>query len=458
MDTFRFWFEDDKEIPRFKRLMFEKVPVSLADVLKKGIHPWQGPNTHKMLGEKFTQVLNSDEFKLPEIAQFDYCGDISHSTYKYSAYQESPFEDTLRRVSEGVYFVESLSYAELLEMAKERLREMWSHRVAKRLLSSVYYGFDAMRTFLKTKDKGLKLSGYVDFENYDLGRVLRLEDFETEDSILISQGMSLTNFRLMNILEQITEQRGLLRLTKEIRDFQITIGKDRFFGGNTVVFNCRRTGDAVRFRPKLDKKYDKRQLVLKFAPCWRIDNGRYCFTTNVDRVSTMIQEKWVEISFPALDYMNQGDADTSFAGVSKSKVERYSVGKHINCNASCGDLRTVLRNHSVSMTGRKEMLLGKLAELSVRFYKEREKELDAYFGRYRFIQVPDDNGRSYNIFPLLEGLDLQNMVLTMYIIKHLRANAILEASHNNDTFDLAALARALIRKEVSHNGSFLMVE
>ena len=51
-----------------------------------------------------------------------------------------------------------------------------------------------------------------------------------------------------------------------------------------------------------------------------------------------------------------------------------------------------------------------------------------------------------------------NMVLSIYIIKHLRGNAILEASHNNDTFDLLSLARSLVKREVCLTGLFLRVD
>jgi len=50
------------------------------------------------------------------------------------------------------------------------------------------------------------------------------------------------------------------------------------------------------------------------------------------------------------------------------------------------------------------------------------------------------------------------MIFVMYITKHLRGNAILEASHNNDSFDLLTLAQALIKREVSVTGVFLRVE
>jgi hypothetical protein len=50
------------------------------------------------------------------------------------------------------------------------------------------------------------------------------------------------------------------------------------------------------------------------------------------------------------------------------------------------------------------------------------------------------------------------MILTMYMVKHLRGNTILEAKHNNDTFDLLSLARSLIKREVSVDGAFMRVE
>ena len=106
METFRLWFEDDKEISRFKRLAYEKVNVSITDVLKMGIHPWQGGNTHKTLGERFVQILNSDDLKLGEMKQARYCPDISNVSYYIYYYDTSPFEQTLKRIKESTYFHE----------------------------------------------------------------------------------------------------------------------------------------------------------------------------------------------------------------------------------------------------------------------------------------------------------------------------------------------------------------
>ncbi|HOC67511.1 MAG TPA: hypothetical protein PKO23_01765, partial [Candidatus Hydrogenedentes bacterium] len=58
----------------------------------------------------------------------------------------------------------------------------------------------------------------------------------------------------------------------------------------------------------------------------------------------------------------------------------------------------------------------------------------------------------------LEDLtNLRNLVLTMYAVKHLRGDAILEVSHQNDTYTEEELALALITGKVELTGAFLRV-
>jgi len=457
MKTFRLWLEEDRQVPRFKRLRFEKVTVSIADVLRKGIHPWQGANVHRSLKEKFVEVLNSGEMKPAELAQFGYCADVSCVVSSYPWQNESQFEETLERIRDGVYFVDRLSYVELLEIAKERLQRNWSHRTAHALLSRTHVGFDEMRRFLKAKDKGIKLSGYADIERYDLGRILKLEDFDGEDSILISEGIPVTNFRSSRFLERVTDERGLLRLTDGIRDFQVTAECCGPFCHASVRYNCQRDGDAIRFVPELDRNEDKRELARSVAQKWRTDKGRYCFTTDIERLSEMVEQEQFKIAFPTLDYMTPRQPPMSSAQIAASKVPRFSVGKFLSEKASGDTIKTVLRDHGVSMTGRKEELVEKLAALAANLYEENKSELDAYFSKHRFVRAGNTVKHRGNDFPVLDGLDLRNMVLTMYIMKHLRGNIILESSHNNDTFDLLSLARSLIKREIGLSGVFLPV-
>ena len=458
METFRLWLDEDKEITGFKRLRFTKVSVPLADVLHKGIHPWQGPDGHRSLGERFAQILNNDEFKPMELATFEYCSEISCQRNRCYYTETSPFEELLERVSKSIFFVEKLTYVHLLAMAKERLRKAWSREVAYGLLSGANSGFEAIRSFLKAKDKSIKLSGYADLDRYDLGRILGLEDFESEDNLLIRKGMPLTNFRSVKFLGKVTDERGLLRLTESIRDFQVKVTANEGNWCPSVLYNCRVDRNKVQFLPSLDKNPSQRSSARTVASTWRIDDGRYCFTSDIPRVTKMIEEKGTQITFPSLDYTQPRQPQDSSAQITDSRIPRYTVGRFLSTRGSAEDMRSVLRAHTVSMTGRKEQLLEKLALLSVRLYEAKLGELREYFSTNKFIRVQAASGRACMPFPVLDGFDLVNMILTMYLIKHMRGNVILESQHKNDTFDLLSLARSLLKEEVGLEGAFIKVE
>ena len=159
METFRLWLEDDGT-PLLKKLAFEKVEVAIADVLTKGIHPWQGKDTHRSLSEKFAGILNSRDMKPPELVQFGYCEDIFGRSSQCYCDGLSPFEELLQRISENVYFVDALTYAQLLAFAKEELKRNWSHQLACSLLCSVYSRFESMRSFLKSRIISQKVTGF----------------------------------------------------------------------------------------------------------------------------------------------------------------------------------------------------------------------------------------------------------------------------------------------------------
>jgi hypothetical protein len=76
---------------------------------------------------------------------------------------------------------------------------------------------------------------------------------------------------------------------------------------------------------------------------------------------------------------------------------------------------------------------------------------------HRFIRintVPPKSGR----LPLLEDVpSLRNLLLTMYVIKHLRGGAILDASHENNTYTGEQLALALLVGKTGLSGAFLRV-
>jgi len=456
MKTFKFWFEP-ADIPDFKKLCWKIIDVPLVDVLKNGIHPWQGKEQHRSLREKFVQILNNEEFKPAGLVEFKHCGDISANAHRYYHSDSSPFEEILERITGNVYFVDNLSYLELLEIAKRELKRKWSHQIASSLLRHACDSFDSIRTFLKKKDKSLRLSGYTDIDDYNLGKILSLDDFSAEDSIIISEAIGAYSFRSTEFLKAVTDNDCRLRLEENISHFQMTVYDDSEIGFSSVLYNCTRNGEKIRFLPEIGTEKKLRDFAKHIAGKWGLDTGRYCFDADINQVEAMFESKY-SISFPSLDYLGKSDEKSSFVKVYPSKIDGYSIGRMVSLKTGNETIKEILKNHGMSMTGRKEELFDKLAALSAEVYKEHVSKLDEYFSTRKFIKVDSLSDKTCKEFPLLNDLDIRNMILSMYIIKHLRGNVILEASHNNDTFDLLSLAQALIKEEVDLMGYFLRVE
>ncbi|MFC1735526.1 hypothetical protein ACFL1X_05375 [Candidatus Hydrogenedentota bacterium] len=457
MQTFKLWLEPDKDISQFQRLMYEKVEVPVVDVIQKGIHPWQERKENYTLAEKFAELFNGNDMEPAEMVQFNYCYDVTPTGYTYCSSRKSRFEDLLENIKRYVYFTGNISFAELLAIAKERLQKQWSHRLARTLLGRICTSFDAQRTFLKSKDSTIKLSGRADIDYYDLGSILSLDDFASDDRVLVDVGIPTTNFRSVDFMKHVTDERGLLQLRPNISEFKIKWAYGQGYIGEKFEYNCQVKDGAVHFRPELDKSPEKRRQARKFSEQWRTVEGRYCFATSLAKLEEMLVTNKVRIRFPGLDYKGKDHEQTSSACILPSGVSSYSVGRYLTANASGDAIKRALRNHEVSMTGRKTKLLEKLSGLAVTLYEKYEPEMTKFFRKHMFVRIATgrDKGKG---FPILEDLDMREMILAMYTIKHLRGNAILDARHENDTFDLASLANSLINGEVAPKGAFLAVE
>ena len=218
LQTFRFWLEPDAQFPGFQRLAWEQVDVPIRDVLMGGIHPWttnnEGTDVHPSLIDAFLIRLNAGAVKPPELDGY------SHDVIAQQGYyvqRKTRFERTLEFIQKNVYFVERLTYIQLLSIAKERLRSAWDHRLAKTLAERACPGFQELRRFLKAKDPSVKLSGYEDIGQYDLGQLLSLDDFEGRDNLLISEGIPSLNFRKTTFLSGVTDSLGRLRACESLR-------------------------------------------------------------------------------------------------------------------------------------------------------------------------------------------------------------------------------------------------
>ncbi len=459
MQTFKLWFENDPDVPGFKILTYENIEIGIKDVIENGIHPWSYRNANRTLVEKIIILVNSDEFKISELVELNYCEDISNynSNYYYSGYDQ--FEDLLNRICQNIRFVENISFLELIKLAKNQLGERWNHEIAKKLANQAFYGFNQIRSFIKSKNKRIKLASYDDLDKYNLGEILKLQDFENNDKLIISEGLPATNFRSIDFINKVTDSRGLLKLTDKIDQFELQPADSNMPNSYTkLIYNGLWKDSIITLTPVLTNDSEIRTKAKLIAEKWRQNQGRYCFTIDIQQLTEMLENDQFRINFPRLDYKQKREPAQSTAAIQNNEIPKYSIGGYPTFRCSGDTIKGILRNHNVSMTGTKDQLLEKLAKLSVKLYQKHKPEISRYFINNHFIKIPPKHNQTNQYFPVLQELDLRNLILTIYIIRHLRANTILNPEHENNTFDLQPLAQSLINEEISLTSQFLQVQ
>jgi hypothetical protein len=211
----------------------------------------------------------------------------------------------------------------------------------------------------------------------------------------------------------------------------------------------------LTFRPDIESSLVKRRAAHVFAQRWRADEGRLVFRTPIDKLAEMIEQDKASISFPTLNYSQPQPGPTATVQVEPSRIKAFHIGTFPSHKCTTDQLRGVLHAYEVSMTGTKDELVAKLAQLAANTYKEKRAELDRFFTAHRYLRMaspPSDTAA----LPVLENLNyLRNLVLTMYAMKHLRGNAVLEPSHENATYSEEELAFALLTGKVALQGSFV---
>jgi len=224
-----------------------------------------------------------------------------------------------------------------------------------------------------------------------------------------------------------------------------------------VIWHIERNGETCSFRPDIGKSNGKRNKAREFARKWRTDDGRLCFTAPLERFVQMVEGKAGVPSFPTLSYTYHNAGPTATAEVEASRIQAFHIGRFRDHRNASEDLKQILREYGVSMTGNKETLLRKLAKLAVEQYREKKPALDAFFAKQRFLRISSVPSRTTDLPILGEVHDLRNLLLSMYAMKHLRGNAVLEASHENNSYTEEQLALALLAGRAGLSGSFLRV-
>jgi len=461
MQTFKLWLENDPDIPEFRTLCYKTVEVEIKDILENGIHPWGDHQyANRTLVDKFIKETDSEDVKIKEIAEFKYCEDIKG--YISSCYypERSRFESLLNRIGQSIRFVDNITYLELLKLAKTNLARNWDHKTAKRLVHQVYYGFNQIRSFIKSINPKVKLSSYDDLDKYHLGEVLKLEDFDQYDQILISQGMPVTNFRSTRFIKNVTDEHGLLRLKDSIDHFELQPeNRSSIHYENRLHYTGQRKKNQIRLIPHLTSNQEIRTRAKKIAQRHQNTGGKYCFTTNIEKLQQIITDESFRISFPGLDYTNpKKQPNIPNSKISKNEIKRYTIGKYITLIATGDTIKSILKSHDVSMTGTKEKLLEKLAKLAAKLYQEYKPEMDNYFRNNRFVKIQNGQQHENHQFPILQNINIRNLILTMYTTRHSRGNTILTSTYENDTYNPTQLAKTLIKQEINPDRAYVKIE
>jgi hypothetical protein len=258
------------------------------------------------------------------------------------------------------------------------------------------------------------------------------------------------------MLESVADEQGRLRLVPEITGMTLTLvpGQEEYVH---LVWHVERRGEACRFRPDIGRSALKRARAEAFAKQWREDNGRLCFTANIHRLAEMLDQRVAVPSFPTLNYAFDQRPGRATAELAFGEIAAYGIPPFPGSKSTADVLKDILREYDVSMTGNKDALLRKLAQLASERYEKRRGELDAYFGENRFVRISSVPAKIER-FPLLENEPLLcNLLLSMYALKHLRATAVLDPAHENATYTVQQLAHALLLGKVSVKGAFLRV-
>ncbi|MFZ1684111.1 MAG: hypothetical protein WAU88_08280 [Candidatus Zixiibacteriota bacterium] len=464
MQTYRLWLESDSDIPELKKIGFALTEVDIKDVLENGVHPWSERNANRRLAETFNRHLNDDRHNIPGLKELQYCEELKVYGRDYYHDGNSQFESHLEWLNQQVRFIENFTFPQLLELAKRELKKRWDHATAKKLLHQVHYGFNEARSFIKAKDKSVKLASYDDLDRYDLSTVLSLDDFEGEDKILVSHGLPVTNFRHAGALKAVTDGQGRLRLSDSIDNFELISGHPRegyeergryYYEGNCIRYLAIRKPGQIILMPDLRHDSAHRAKAQELATRWRTDTGQYCFTTDIDHLREMLVTGQFQISFNGVTQERYAVSE-AHAQIGRRVIERFGAGSYVSFRASGDTIKNLLRHHNVSMTGTKEELIGKLAELAAKLYRRHESELRSYFKENRFIRTEATGGGHQ--FPVLQAVDLKAMITTMFVIRHLRGNSIVDVTQENDTYDLRSLARSLVNEDIKLSGSFLRIE
>jgi len=458
LQTVRVWLEPHPEVPKCKQVRWEVVDVSLKDVLMGGVHPYLKGSTDYPAIRAMAERFNDSAFKVPELDQEGYCRDVN-SLLVHEYRGPDKVAAFLTHIQEQALLVEDMTFLELVAIAKERMRALWSHGLAREMLQWAIGNLAEIRRFLKTKDASIRLSSYEDVQGLPLSRILSVDDFAGHDRLIIDKSLPTTIFRSASYVDSITDAQGRLKLAERNAYMSLEVyDRDNLDAGPLMLnVTVDEDGRAIA-RPDVVDIQCVRDVARVIAKTWRIDEGRMVFKTTVDKLEQMVEAGFARPSFPALQYGLKLKCPISRARIQGPSLQTYAIGSTLTQTCHADTLRSLLEHYGKAKSGPKDILVRKIAELAEERYQAQKADLDALFSEKRYVHLPK-NDRNFELFPILEGeMDsMSRFILTLYATSHLRGNAILDPTHVNDTCSINESALALLTGKVSLEGVFLPI-
>ena len=462
IQTYQLRLLPDAATPVFKRLKFVLVDVPLADVFHEGVHPHSHTTGlgHDSWGaaDAIVERLNAPDAFVPDLNAHQVGHNIVKPTTASSWRRQTTvvLDSLLKTLRTSLYFTEDITYDQVRDIAVDRLRDTWSHPVARGLAREVAPDFAGIRSFLKSVDPALKLVGYDSLDGYDLGRVLTVDDFLSEDRLLLAHGLKLLNFRRIGALSDITADDGRLRLVPKIDRCCVEWREQPGIKDASLQYRCLVDRNRVHWEPDLRPDDGQRCHARRLAEEIGHGTGRYCFESSLADLDRALDDERFRLRFPRLRY---GPPLADWIPSAKLRTEAvpcYCVPAPLSADKTNEALQDVLRDFGWKTSGRKEQLIRRIAQLLAEQYGDAEPELDVFFGAHRFVRLKAGHSR-WQRFPVLLGQSLNSSLLTIYCLRHMRGNTILEASHRNMSVTLTDLAEALLHRRVKLEGAFVEV-
>ena len=148
------------------------------------------------------------------------------------------------------------------------------------------------------------------------------------------------------------------------------------------------------------------------------------------------------------------------------KVPRFVVPATLTDARTNKELRKALAYHHEKVSGTKAEMVKRIVGVCVKLYEKHRRKLRKLFrGRYvRLNPYSTVEGRGFDIDlePRYGGAGpadtpLKGTVIAMFVMKHLRADRILDPAYENTAYGADDLARALLARQVTVQGTFVGV-